>query len=218
MAHQLATDYLARLPSRVVAGPATAVTIPDDLPEGPTPPRQVVDELGPASTRASSPTPAGGTSGSSSAALSMPPWRPTWSPSGGTSTPSTPPVAGGGGRRAARRALAAGPAPPPCRRDGRLRHRRAEANTVGLAAARHHVLAEAGWDVELDGLAGGPPCAWSPAGSATPPSTGRCGSSGSAPRGRTVAAAEGRARRRRPAGRVLASGVDGPTIVCAAGG
>ncbi|MBW3614611.1 MAG: aminotransferase class V-fold PLP-dependent enzyme [Actinobacteria bacterium] len=31
------------------------------------------------------------------------------------------------------------------------------ANTVGLAAARHHVLAEAGWDVEADGLHGGPP-------------------------------------------------------------
>ena len=31
-----------------------------------------------------------------------------------------------------------------------------EANTVGLAAARHHVLAEAGWDVERDGLVGSP--------------------------------------------------------------
>ena len=31
------------------------------------------------------------------------------------------------------------------------------ANTVSLAAARHHVLAEAGWDVEQDGLLGGPP-------------------------------------------------------------
>ena len=31
------------------------------------------------------------------------------------------------------------------------------ANTVSLAAARHHVLAEAGWDVEQRGLAGGPP-------------------------------------------------------------
>lgn len=30
------------------------------------------------------------------------------------------------------------------------------ANTVGLAAGRHHVLAAAGWDVERDGLAGGP--------------------------------------------------------------
>ncbi len=30
------------------------------------------------------------------------------------------------------------------------------ANTVGLAAARHHVLAEAGWDVGLHGLAGAP--------------------------------------------------------------
>lgn len=29
-------------------------------------------------------------------------------------------------------------------------------NTVGLAAARHHVLAEAGWDVERDGLFGAP--------------------------------------------------------------
>jgi glutamate/tyrosine decarboxylase-like PLP-dependent enzyme len=31
-----------------------------------------------------------------------------------------------------------------------------EANTVGLAAARHHVLSEAGWDVERDGLSGAP--------------------------------------------------------------
>ncbi len=31
------------------------------------------------------------------------------------------------------------------------------ANTVGLCAARHKVLADAGWDVESDGLAGAPP-------------------------------------------------------------
>ena len=31
------------------------------------------------------------------------------------------------------------------------------ANTVSLATARHHVLAEAGWDVEQRGLLGGPP-------------------------------------------------------------
>lgn len=31
------------------------------------------------------------------------------------------------------------------------------ANTVGLAAGRHQVLADAGWDVERDGLAGAPP-------------------------------------------------------------
>jgi glutamate/tyrosine decarboxylase-like PLP-dependent enzyme len=29
-------------------------------------------------------------------------------------------------------------------------------NTVALAAARHHVLAQAGWDVERDGLNGAP--------------------------------------------------------------
>ncbi|MQA62535.1 MAG: aminotransferase class V-fold PLP-dependent enzyme [Actinophytocola sp.] len=31
-----------------------------------------------------------------------------------------------------------------------------EANTLGLLAARHHVLTEAGWDVERDGLLGAP--------------------------------------------------------------
>ncbi len=31
-----------------------------------------------------------------------------------------------------------------------------EANTVGLAAARHHVLDQVGWDVERNGLLGGP--------------------------------------------------------------
>jgi glutamate/tyrosine decarboxylase-like PLP-dependent enzyme len=31
------------------------------------------------------------------------------------------------------------------------------ANTISLAVARHHVLAEAGWDVEQRGLIGGPP-------------------------------------------------------------
>ena len=30
------------------------------------------------------------------------------------------------------------------------------ANTVGLAAARHHVLSNLGWDVETDGLGGAP--------------------------------------------------------------
>ena len=32
-----------------------------------------------------------------------------------------------------------------------------EANTVGLAAARHHLLKGVGWDVEQDGLTGAPP-------------------------------------------------------------
>ena len=31
-----------------------------------------------------------------------------------------------------------------------------EANTVGLASGRHHVLAEAGWDVEAEGMTGAP--------------------------------------------------------------
>lgn len=55
------------------------------------------------------------------------------------------------------------------------------ANTVGLAAARHAVLADAGWDVERRGLLGAPPSGCSPATSATPRSTGRCACSASAP-------------------------------------
>ncbi len=34
------------------------------------------------------------------------------------------------------------------------------ANTVGLAAARHHVLAQVGWDVEADGIVGAPAVRW----------------------------------------------------------
>jgi len=44
----------------------------------------------------------------------------------------------------------------PRHRVGRLRHRRAGGNTVGLAAARHHVLAARGWDVEQGGLQDAP--------------------------------------------------------------
>lgn len=60
----------------------------------------------------------------------------------------------GVGRR--RRWLAEGAAGLARCRVVRVRHRQA-ANTVAIAAARHQVLAEAGWDVEQQGLGGGPP-------------------------------------------------------------
>ena len=41
------------------------------------------------------------------------------------------------------------------------------ANTTALAAARHHVLASAGWAVGRDGLAGAPGSVCSPAANAT---------------------------------------------------
>jgi len=89
------------------------------------------------------------------------------------------------------------------------------ANTVSLAAARHHVLAEAGWDVEQRGLLGGPPmrvvatCERHAtidralrflglgAGALEPVATGAQGA---------IDVADLR--------HVLASGPDGPTIVC----
>ena len=53
------------------------------------------------------------------------------------------------------------------------------ANTVGLAAARWHVLHQHGWDVGLDGLTARHPSGWWRERSATGRSTGRCGCSGS---------------------------------------
>jgi hypothetical protein len=54
-------------------------------------------------------------------------------------------------------ALAAGRAAPAARGRRGLCHRRTMANFSALAAARHAVLKQAGWDVEADGLFGAPP-------------------------------------------------------------
>ena len=93
------------------------------------------------------------------------------------------------------------------------------ANTVALAAARHRVLAEAGWDVEADGLTGAPPVT-------------RAGRRGAARDDRPIAAAArhggqlgradrcGRQRRNGPDALAAALEHDGdrPTIVCAQAG
>ena len=89
------------------------------------------------------------------------------------------------------------------------------ANTVSLAAARHHVLAEAGWDVEQRVCWAARRCAWSPPVSATPPSTGLCVSWDWAPAAlEPVATGDQGAIDVADLAQVLASGPDGPTIVC----
>ena len=60
-------------------------------------------------------------------------------------------------RRGGRGRLARRPARPPGSVSSGFVTGAQVANTTALAAARHHVLAAAGWDVERDGLAGAPP-------------------------------------------------------------
>ena len=94
------------------------------------------------------------------------------------------------------------------------------AHVTGLAAARHHVLAAPGWDVERDGLVGAPPVRVVVGDEpARDRSTGRCGCSGFG----TDAVARG--RRPTTQGRMDAGALrrrsrasDGPTIVCAQAG
>ena len=95
------------------------------------------------------------------------------------------------------------------------------ANTVGLAAARHHVLAEAGLGRRAARARrrARPSGSW-PARSATPPSTGRCGCSAWAPASLEPVAADAqrRDRRRRPASGCWPPRPPGPTIVVPPGG
>jgi glutamate/tyrosine decarboxylase-like PLP-dependent enzyme len=89
-----------------------------------------------------------------------------------------------------------------------------EANTVGLAAARHQVLARAGWDVESNGLAGAPPVRVlaSAERHATIDRSLRLLGFGSASVEEVRADANG-AMATHDLGRVLAAGPSGPTIV-----
>ena len=90
------------------------------------------------------------------------------------------------------------------------------AHVTCLAAARNHVLAQAGWDVERRGLAGSPPHPRrSPAPSATSPSTGRCATSASAPTRSCRVPADGQGRIDGEGVRAALAAGDGPAIVCA---
>ena len=92
------------------------------------------------------------------------------------------------------------------------------ANTVGLAAARHHVLAEAGWDVERRGLLGAPAVrVLAGAGAARHRRPVAAAARVSAPTCIEPVRADAERRDRRPATwkRVLAQGEPGrPLIVC----
>ncbi len=89
------------------------------------------------------------------------------------------------------------------------------ANTVGLAAARHHVLAEAGWDVERDGLRAAPPVrvVTGAEGHATIDRSLRLLGFGTGVAD-TVAADPNGAMDTVDLERVLAAGRTGPTVVC----
>jgi glutamate/tyrosine decarboxylase-like PLP-dependent enzyme len=90
-----------------------------------------------------------------------------------------------------------------------------EANTVALAAARHHVLSEVGWDVERDGVHGAPPIrvVASVERHATIDRSLRLLGLGTASLAEVKADANG-AIDVRDLQEVLASGPGGPTIVC----
>jgi glutamate/tyrosine decarboxylase-like PLP-dependent enzyme len=89
------------------------------------------------------------------------------------------------------------------------------ANTVCLAAARHHVLAEAGWDVERDGLHAAPPVRVVAGAErhATIEQSLRILGLGTATLAPAAAGPNG-AIDVADLDRVLAAGPDGPTIVC----
>jgi glutamate/tyrosine decarboxylase-like PLP-dependent enzyme len=92
------------------------------------------------------------------------------------------------------------------------------ANVVGLAAARHHVLAEVGWDVARDGLIGAPPLRVV-AGDERHVTIDRALRLLGLGSGRIVAvAADGQGRMRPDALRDALREGSGPTIVCAQAG
>ena len=94
------------------------------------------------------------------------------------------------------------------------------AHVTALAAARHAVLARAGWDVERDGLVGrAAASASSRARSGTSRSTARCGCSASATAAVASVEADDQGRMRADAlGASARRGATGPTIVCAQAG
>ncbi|HZX56027.1 MAG TPA: aminotransferase class V-fold PLP-dependent enzyme, partial [Ilumatobacteraceae bacterium] len=93
------------------------------------------------------------------------------------------------------------------------------ANTTALAAARHHVLAAVGWDVEADGLAGSPPIRLvvSDEVHATVPRGARLLGLGTRTMERVAVNANG-AMIPADLERILSSGGDHPTIVCCQAG
>ncbi|MEE3922033.1 pyridoxal-dependent decarboxylase [Micromonospora sp. BRA006-A] len=154
-------DYRLSLPDRPVGVPVDQAALNEafagPLPDAPTPPEQVLAELVAAAEPGLVATAGPRYFASSSAAPRPPPPPRTCWPPGGTRTrstlsprpprwpPSRPPEPGLG-------ELLGIPATASV---GFVTGGQA-ANTAGLAAARHQVLADAGWDVERRGLSGAP--------------------------------------------------------------
>ena len=156
-----AARYLQSLPDRPVYRPADPeeirALIGGPLPESGTSPEEVVATLAGTSNRSSPPMPPAATSGSSSAASIRLRTGPNCSPQRGIRTPvCTPSLPESQWRRRS---------PPVGFWSSSTFPRHAGVGFVTggqmatftcLAAARHHVLREAGWDVEADGLQGAP--------------------------------------------------------------
>lgn len=92
------------------------------------------------------------------------------------------------------------------------------ANFTALAAARHSVLERAGWDVEADGLAGGPPVRVIVGEEAHATIFAALRMLGLGDRRVTVVPADGQGRMRPDELRRRLAGASGPTIVCAQAG
>ena len=160
---ELASAYRASLATRPVGvvrwtSAALRAAIGGPLPDGPTDPPAVIEDLATAADPGSSRAPARATSGSSSAAACRPPWPPTgwratWDQNAALYVAS--PAA------AVAEEVAAGWLVDllglPAGTSVGFVTGATMANFTALAAARHAVLARAGWDVERHGLQGAPP-------------------------------------------------------------
>jgi glutamate/tyrosine decarboxylase-like PLP-dependent enzyme len=159
IAHELATDYLTQLPRRRVGGPADVV-IPDELPAHPVPAPVVVAELAAAADPGLVASSGGRyfgfvTGGTLPAAMAADWLVAAWDQNSALQVMS--PAASAVQEVAGRWLLELLDLP----RDASVGITTGAqmANWTCLAAARHHVLAAAGWDVEVGGLCGAPPAA-----------------------------------------------------------
>jgi glutamate/tyrosine decarboxylase-like PLP-dependent enzyme len=159
--HAHALDYLRQLPDRPVRAAATADEIRDaiggPLPDAPASPDAVVDSLGALAQRGTTATTSGRffgfvVGGALPAAMAADMLTSVWDQNAGLFVAG--PVASVAEEVARQWLVDLFDLPPDSSlgfvTGGQM------ANTTALVVARHHVLAAAGWDVERDGLAGGP--------------------------------------------------------------
>ncbi|WP_370972875.1 aspartate aminotransferase family protein [Amycolatopsis sp. cg9] len=156
-AAELAADYRAGLPDRPVATAAASAAFGGPLQNGSTPPSEVLEELaraaGPGLVATAGPRFFGFVVGGALPAATAADVLATGWDQNGFNAVLSPAAAAA--EEVAGRWLKELLGIPATASTGFVTGGQG-ANTVGLAAARHHVLAEAGWDVEREGLLGAP--------------------------------------------------------------